>query len=211
MRSKKLDNFKVWRDEQKRQGLIKKDYQPLERDGDLAELIGVILGDGHIGKHPRCESLRITGTFTNLGFTERYARLVENVFGKKPAVAKVKATNATIITIYEKHISERLEIPSGSRANIIYQLPGWIREDRDHVIRLLRGLYEAEGCLAHHEPTYTHKLIFTNANQSLLDLVYNEVKQLGFHPHVTYRNIQISRKKEVQNLADLLQFRHYGP
>ena len=209
MRVRKLDNFKIWRDEAKRNGLIKSHYPRLTHNGDLAELIGVVLGDGHIGKHDRCESLRITGTYTNEGFTERYRSMVEKVFGKKPSVAKVTKANACIITIYEKNISIRLGIPSGSRANIIYSLPSWIRKSRAYRIGFLRGLYEAEGTLCHHIPTYTHKLIFKNANRSLLGLVLSEVQALGFHPHASYRMVQVSKREEVQNLADLLQFRRY--
>lgn len=61
MRRKKLDNFKKWRDEMKKQGKIKSTYPALIHSSELAELIGVIHGDGHIGKLPRTESLRIVG------------------------------------------------------------------------------------------------------------------------------------------------------
>ncbi|MDQ1299519.1 MAG: hypothetical protein QG636_187 [Patescibacteria group bacterium] len=210
MRAKKLDNFKAWRDEQKRLGYIKSEYKSIEKNGDFAELIGVILGDGHIGKHPRCESLRITGNFSSVGFTERYTAMVERVFSKEPFVTKVKATNAVTITIYEKNISSRLGIPCGSRAHLNYVLPAWIEKSKRYRIRFLRGLYEAEGCVAHHEATYTHKLFFTNRNPVLLEIVFNLVQGLGFHPHRSRYDIQVSRKEEVQNLADLLEFRHYA-
>lgn len=209
MRRKRIDNFKVWRDEMKRQGLIKSRYPALKQNGDLAELIGVILGDGHIGKFPRCESLRIVGNFDNQGFIRRYAHFVEKIFKKSPTVAKVNGSKATTITIYEREISKRLEISHGSRAKLQYVLPAWIKNHRSYLIRFLRGLYEAEGSVSHHLPTYTHKMIFSNRNQHLLDLVAREVRELGFKVNVSAYKVQVSRRNEVQKLENLLQFRRY--
>lgn len=210
MRRKGLDNFKRWRDRMKAKGEIKTEYPELKQNGDLAELVGVVLGDGHICKFPRCESLRVTGTSTNVGFVGRYAKLIEHVFHKRPAVIPRKSSNATDITIYEKNISKRLGIPCGARRYHRYRVPRWISSNRGNKIRFLRGLYEAEGSLSFHPGTYTHKFIFSGANEHLLKAVFRLVKSLGFNPHCSKCKIQISRKDEVQKLANLLQFRHYG-
>lgn len=209
MRTRKLDNFRQWRDAQKQKGLIKSEYPPLRRNGDLAELIGCVLGDGHIHKHERCDSLRITGNYSNKGFTRHYANLISKVFDKEPTVKKVRATNAVTITIYERHISKRLRIPHGDRGNLNYQLPTWIKRSKQFKIRFLRGLYEAEGSECHHPPTSTHKLFFANRNPALLTLVANLVQELGFRTNTYRYNVQVSRQLEVQNLANLLEFRHY--
>jgi hypothetical protein len=210
MKDRGLDNFKAWREQAKREGKIKSEYLDFERNGDLAELLGVVLGDGHICKHERCESLRITGDSHKPEFIYHYAVLIEKIFQKTPTIANVKMTNAMTVTIYEKHISTRLGIPAGSRHALDYILPEWISVNRAYRIRFLRGLYEAEGNLSYHAGTYTHKFQFGNINVSLLDIVHNLVIGLGFHPHRSPKQIQVSRKAEVQKLADLLQFRNYG-
>ena len=209
MKERGLDNFRAWRDQMKAEGKIKSSYEPLEQCGDLAELIGVVLGDGHIYRHDRCESLRITGDSQKLGFVNYTADLVERIFKRTPTVRKVTASNAMTVTIYEKQISQRLGIPVGSRSQLNYQLPEWISANQEYQIHFLRGLYEAEGTLAFHAGTYTHKFIFSNANEFLLNLVMDLVAGLGYHPHYSYRKIQVSKKAEVQKLADLLQFRSY--
>jgi len=209
MKRRRIDNFAAWRMRAKKEGLMKDSYPALVQDGDLAELIGVVLGDGHIGRFPRCDSLRITANGDNVGFVQRYAYLVDKVFDRKPAVARVKKSKAVTITIYERHISKRLEIPHGSRHDLQYAVPTWIRRDTGHICRFLRGLYEAEGNYNVHLPTYTHKLQFANTNQSLLRIVFTLVRKLGFHPHMSARQVQVSRKEEVQNLKNLIEFRRY--
>ena len=209
MKRKKIDNFKAWRDRMRKSGKIKSEYPELIKNGDLAELIGVVLGDGHIGTFPRSECLRITGNSNNPRFISRYAMLLEKVFGKKATVARVKASKATTITIYEKHISRRLKIPAGDRKDIYAPVPRWILKEREFMIRYLRGLYEAEGSYGVHLPTYTHKFSFSNTNQALLNNVVKLLKVLGFSPHSDSLRVQISKKAEVERAVELLEFRKY--
>ena len=84
MKLRKTNNFKVWMDKMKAEGKIKSEYLPLKKDGDLAELMGVVLGDGHIWRYERTEELSIFSNANNPGFIKRYARLLEKVFDKKP-------------------------------------------------------------------------------------------------------------------------------
>lgn len=209
MKHKKIDNFRTWRKRMQAKGSIKSKYNNFKKDGDLAELTGVILGDGSITKFPRTESLRIVSNASNAGFVHRYTLLVEKVFGKTPHVAKRTTSNAINITIYECHISDRIGIPTGAKGNLRKVLPKWIRDDKKFLIRYLRGLYEAEGSYCVHEQTYTHKLLFSNTNPALLGAVYTSLKRLGFHPHQSSNKIQVSKKAEVQKLIHLLQFRRY--
>lgn len=209
MRAKKIDNFARWRSQAKKDGVIRGEYPAFKKDGDLAELIGVVLGDGHIGLFPRTESLRIVGNAFNTGFIKRYARLVEKIFDQKPYVKKRNDSNAVDIRIYQKYISGRLGIPSGSRKDHTYCVPAWLLANREYVVRYLRGLYEAEGCFSVHRPTHTHKFIFANRNQSMLRTVHELWERLGFHPHVTTYNVQISKKEEVYRAKELIRFRKY--
>ena len=193
----------------KRIGRIESNYPSLKQKGDLAELIGVVLGDGYIGKFPRTEVLTILSNSNNKGFIDRYALLVAKVFKKKPAVSKRKNSNCVEIKIYQKKISERLDIPSGSKAKLQKKIPSWILQNKNYLKRYLRGLYEAEGSFCIHKPTYTYKFLFSNKNNSLLENVYKGLNILGFHPHKSKYQIQVSRKEEVYRLKELIGFRQY--
>ena len=209
MKRKKIDNFASWRRKSIESGKIIVVFPPLKRDGNLAELIGVLLGDGHLQKFPRTERLLIFSNSNNPCFIRRYTNLVERLFKKKTYVYKQSGQNCTRISLYQKCISERLGIPTGARGAISITVPEWILENRDYVVRYLRGLYEAEGSLSHHEPTYTHKLNFSNLNATMLENVYELMVSLGFHPSRDAKRVQISRKDEVRRAAELLQFRKY--
>ncbi len=209
MKAKKLDNFKVWRDRMKAEGKIKSEYLSFEKDGDLAELIGVVLGDGHIRAYPRSEELSIFSNSNNAGFVSRYSALLEKIFSKKPAIKQHSGKNCIRIRIYQKYISDRLGVPFSPRANLKILIPGWIISRKKYIVRYLRGLYEAEGSHSVHKATCTYKVQFSNRNVSMLENVFNLVSKLGFHPHKSKYMIQLSKKKEVFEFLELIQFRKY--
>ena len=153
--------------------------------------------------------MRIVGNSKHIGFVRRYTKLVEKVIGKKSHVAKRKNSYGTNITLYEKHLSTRLGIPTGSKKEIKWMIPKWVLSNEEYVCRYLRGLYETDGSTSVHLETYTHKFMFSNKNESLLCIVFNLMQRLGFHPHRSKYMIQISRKEEVQKAKNLLQFRRY--
>ena len=191
-------------------GMIKNKYPALKKDGDLAELIGVILGDGHIRKYPRTEELSIFSNANNPGFIKRYSRLIEIVFGKKPKIGFHSNKKSCVrIRIYEKHIADRLHIPISPKMRKKIPFHRWISSSRKFMIRYLRGLYEAEGSFCVHRPTSTYKLFFSNINTSLLHIVSLSLKRLGFFHNLSGFRVQVSRKKEVYKLKKLLGFREY--
>lgn len=204
----KIDNFKNWRLQQITAGKFHDSAKELEKTRDLAELIGVILGDGNIHKFPRTEALTIACNSNNPGLINRYADLVHKIFLKKPSINKT-LTNCIKIRIYQKFISTRLGIPTGARGKLKIEIPHWILKNEENLISYLRGLYEAEGSFCVHLPTYTYKFLFANRNESLLDNVYDGLKILGFHPHRSKDQIQISRKEEVYRAKELIKFRQY--
>ena len=193
----------------KTQGKIVSEYPSLKRNGDLAELIGVVLGDGHIRKYPRTDELSIFSNSANQGFVTRYSRLVKNIFDKKPTETVHSGKNCIRIRIYQKYIQNRLNIPYSPRGSLNISVPDWILNDNYLIVRYLRGLYEAEGSHSVHEATSTYKMLFSNRNESMLKNVDMLVKRLGFHPHRSKDKVQISRKEEVSEFIKLIEFRKY--
>ena len=204
-----IDNFAHWREAARKRGILKSTYQKLRKNTDLAELLGVVYGDGNIEKFPRTERLVIAANSKNTGFVRRYASLVERIFNKEPRLVESKIANCTRISIYEKYISKRLGIPSGNKSQLTVRVPSWIRRRREYLIAFLRGLYEAEGSLCVHRPTSTYKLLFSNKNKSLLNLVFDGLIMLGFHPHRGGYMVQLSRREEVYRCAETIGFRRY--
>lgn len=210
IKRKKIDNFAKWRMWARTKGIVKTEYPIFKKDGDFAELIGVVYGDGNIGKFPRSERLVIASNSNNKGFIGHYSCLVKKIFNKETTNMKSPNSNCVRISIYENKISERLGIPAGDRSNLKITMPSWIKNDHEILKRFLRGLFEAEGSFCVHKPTSTYKLLFSNRNPSLLNLVFRGLIMLGFHPNLSGYKVQISRREEVYRCIETIQFRKYS-
>src|SRR5687768_5297305 len=106
MKSKRIDNFRRWRVSMIQTGKMGGQTE-LVKNGDLAELIGMTLGDGSIHKYDRTEGLRIVLPTDKPNLIVRYAKLIEIVFDKKPSVIKRKVSNCADVRLYQKNISKR--------------------------------------------------------------------------------------------------------
>lgn len=209
-RKKHIDNFKNWRDKMRKLGKIPNGYPEFSRNEQLAELIGVVLGDGNISRFPRTERIIIVGNSNNPGFIFRYSYIVEKIFNKKPVVSKIRGANCIRISLYQKFISKRLGIPTGDRKEIVYKLPIWIKNNKVFLISFLKGLFEAEASLSIHLKTYTYNFQFSNLNKSLLNVVKEGLISLGFNPEIRNISIRLRKKHEVGLFKDLIKFRDYN-
>lgn len=210
MKKKHLDNFKEWRDRMKEIGKIPKDYPKFKPSEDLAEFIGVILGDGNISRFPRTERLLLVGNANNPGFINHYAYISTKLFKKAPTIMKAKYANALRLSIYQKHISDRLVIPVGDRSKLQIKIPNWIWKSKHYIIKLLKGFFEAEGSLSIHLPTCTYNFQFKNTNTSLLATVKKGLILLGYHPEIRTNSIRLRKKAEVEKFKKIIQFRKYN-
>ncbi len=209
-RAKRIDNFARWRSTQRRLGTIPDTQAPLAKNEQLAFLIGMTLGDGHLEAFPRSERLRIVlGTDKPL-LWQHTARVVRNVFSKEPWVHRRKQAACVEISLYQTRLSERLGVPTGDRRRRPVRLPAWIRSDRQYLIACLKGLFEAEGSCSVHAPTYTYNLSFSNSNPALLDEVEWALRSLGFHPERRSLAVRLRRKQEALCFIELIGFRSYN-
>lgn len=206
MRRKKIDNFKSWREKMVLDGKIKVQFDPFKKSDELAELFGVVLGDGNISVFPRCERLIISANGNNKYFIERYSSLVKKIFDKNPSVTQA-GPNCIRISIYENKISSRLSIPVGNRKDLDITIPAWIKKRKQYIVACLKGLFEAEGSLSIHLPTYTYNFQFSNYNTSILNFVENSLLDLGFHPERREIAVRLRRKSEVRHFEKMISFK----
>ena len=206
---KKLDNFAKWRENARKIGRIPLSYPPLKKDEGLACLIGLALGDGHIDKFPRTDKFTLSLGTDKPDLINFSIDLIMRVFNKQPSINKPIDVNMVRLSLYQKYISKRLGIPFGNRGNLNISIPPWINRSNKYLLAYLRGLYEAEGSLSIHLPTYTYNFAFSNSNLSLLKNVEISLKRFGFHPEIRPKAIRLRRQNEVKYFKDLINFRSY--
>ena len=89
----------------------------------LAELTGVILGDGHL--HKKQNLLTITGSLEDFHYYQKVAGMIFGLFNKKPNIRRRNDRNSFYIMIYSKEMIELFsDLPSAIENRLdSYPLP----------------------------------------------------------------------------------------
>lgn len=209
MKKRKIDNFKKWREKMKRLGKIKSRHPPLPKNKEVAELIGLVLGDGNLYRHKRTEKLTISFNTKYPKIIKRGQYLIRKTFQKKPTGSQSKIMNCARMWIYERNISNRLGIPCGAKKNHRLKIPKWIWKSKRLLKACLVGLFNAEGSYSVHKSTYTYNLQFSNTNKSLLQDVHRALKMLKYNPNLRKNGVRLRRKKEIKKFLKEINFQEY--
>ncbi|MFA5314586.1 MAG: LAGLIDADG family homing endonuclease [Candidatus Omnitrophota bacterium] len=184
-------------------------YKRLSKNGNLAELIGIVLGDGNLYRHPRTENLRIICHSKDIAYIKHIQRLVVRVFNKAASSHKRRHKKAVNINLYQQQISARLGIPVGNKIKNNVGIPEWIFSKRKFMTRCLKGLFETDGCFQEDRSNYAQYIEFKNYCRRLLEDVYRVLLGLGYNPQTGKNYVRLARRKEVDGFIKLIGFRQH--
>jgi len=216
---KKEDNWGRAKGGQNSKGNTKNFIEPQENE-ELAELFGIILGDGHvektmIGKKIRVYSIDIAGDSRDdkIYIKNYVSNLFSKLFNEKGKIRFSKNANGIHIAVYGKKIVEfvnRKGIMSGNKKNNNQKIPDWILNNRDYLKACLRGLIDADGCVYYisKKTNRNLRISFTSCIPKLMEDVRNSFISLGFHPSKILREkeIYLSSKIDVNKFLDEIGF-----
>ena len=114
---------------------------------EIAELLGIILGDGNISK--KGYKLTISGNTEDLLYHEtRVIPLIKKYFDVKPKVYKLKNKNSINTEFYSKSLINlllRLGLQKGRKENL--KIPSIVHNNLDTYRYFLRGLFDTDGTI----------------------------------------------------------------
>lgn len=203
MASRNQFNFSSWLEEKRKIG-----SRYLVKSEDLAELIGVMLGDGCIEKFPRTERLYVSFNSKDNSYIKHVATLLKKIFQKEPSLYRSKAENSVRLSLYQNNLSERLEIPTGNKIKNDVKVPKWIKGSKAFTRKCLKGLFETDGSFVIDSKNYTYVIEFKNKCSRLLTDVCDMLNNLGFHPQKGKTYVRMARKAEVNNFISFINFRN---
>lgn len=183
-------------------------FGPTVHSPELAEFIGILLGDGHIGK----EQWSIT---LNAKADRKYAafvyQLVQSLFHFKPAKYVRHDYNVVVIQgsgIRSIQYLTGLGLQIGNKVKLQVGVPEWIKNYSPYRIACLRGLIDTDGGIFNHSyrvngKLYTYrKLSFVNRSMPLLRFTHETLLNLGFTPKmidkVANKRVWLYNQNEVK-------------
>lgn len=184
-----------------------------KKDSDLAELCGVLIGDGGLTKY----QVKITlNCDTDNLYSIFITKLLKKLFHIDPKLYKVKnskALNVCISRIDLVLFLTTLGIKFGNKLKQELSMPEWIRKSKKYTIACIRGMVDTDGCVIHETHTIKgkkyryYRLNFSSASPKLINQTKLALEELGFHPKIRNKG----RAVQLENIAEICDyFRRVG-
>ncbi len=203
-------------------GTLKEIAYPKESK-ELAELIGIILGDGNIhvfqGKSTS-HMVRIAGDSNkDRDYLLNHVKpLFETLFKIECKIHKHKSFNALYIIINSKKVVEFLldkGLVAGNKIKQGVGIPYWIKKKKSWYAACIRGLMDTDGSLYLLKPHWPNimQICFTNRNLVLLNEVKEGLEILDIRcSKICYKTntpkIYVTQKKAVRKFYKVVSFRN---
>lgn len=177
-----------------------------KRSVELAEFIGIMMGDGGISKYQISVTLH---HIDDLEYASFVADLIKKLFKISPSIYHSPQHSVNDIVVSRKELVEHLHelgLPIGNKVKQQFDIPEWIKNNRTFSTACLRGLVDTDGSVFTHRyrvkgTQYAYKkLSFSSASTPLLQSVHAILRKLGIHSKLRERDIR------VESVTDMKQY-----
>ncbi len=205
---------KKWREWWEREGKYRSDlitapksFLKPKYSKELAEFVGIIMGDGGITKNQVTVSLNSRDDKEYAYFIkELIARLfnvpVSITYPKDQLSLRLLVSRVGLVNFCR----DRLGLKVGNKLKQNLDVPEWVKKKKSFKLFYMRGLMDTDGCIFNEchkigNKKYCYpKMSFVSASQYLLSSVHTILKELGFAAVIRgNRSVQLERRQDVIN------------
>lgn len=176
---------------------------------ELAEVIGIVLGDGNILRLKRCQRLVVSCDRKYPDRTAEIKNLIYKIFKKEPKIYRRSTGNCDDVCLYMQNIDKALGLKAGNKIRNKIKIPNWILEKRKFLVRCLKGLFETDGNYSENKKFYVQFIEFENRCPELRSSVYKAIKSLGYNPQLGNRYVRLARQEEVVDFVKRIKYFKY--
>ena len=181
-----------------------------KQSAKLAELVGIIPGDGSIGDY------QITVTLNNITekeYTNYVSGLFKELFDLTPSYCVRQEMNTITIVVSSVMAIKHLGFYGLTKGNKIIRqvdIPDWIVKNDSYLKLCLRGLFDTDGCVYQDKHKYKDKIYlsmgiyFTSYSVKLLNSYFVALKKFNFRPTISSRSVRLRRINDVNNFFKII-------
>lgn len=192
--------------------ILRKNFSFPQKSNELAELVGIILGDGGITDWQLKISLNKE---TEPEYVEFVAELIDFLFKESPQKYYYGGRGQKVCVLCLGGVSlieflERIGLKIGNKVLLQVGVPKWIMKNRNYSIASLRGLVDTDGCIYSHKhttkgfPCFNYGLTLTNHSKPLLNFAHAVLSKEGFASKIKEHSVYLYRQEEVIKYFDII-------
>jgi len=179
-----------------------------QKNEELAEFVGIMLGDGGITKRQVIVTLN---SKTDRAYSIFVKKLMERLFKIKPSVFYEKEESTVDIYISRTRLvsfCKSIGLKVGNKLKQGLDIPEWIKGNKELEISCIRGLMDTDGCFYNECHKINNKkycyprLSLVSHSCQLLDSVFEILQKLGFSPKIrNKRSVQLEELKIYSDIS----------
>lgn len=188
--------------------LRRKEIKKPKYSSQLAEFVGIMLGDGHLGQW---QAVIAFNTSTDAAYMRFVCQLIEHLFAIQPFLKDRK--DHSIIGISSIELIEYLGsigLVSGNKVVNQVEVPSWVFNDKEYMKACIRGLIDTDGNIArknYHARTLAMQISFSNKSLPLLQSARRILAELDFTPtRISGPQVHLTRRKDVERYVCQIGF-----
>lgn len=177
----------------------------------LAELMGIIYGDGAIGNP--WQIVVSLNSITDAEYAKYVSSLMVQLFGLEPRIRKRPNQNTLVVVLTSITAVDFLVEKGAVRGNKLINtegVPSWILTNQDYERLFVRGIVDTDGCIYFHTHFVKGKkyvnigLCFTNYLPKLILEISSILERFQIRTHISDkgRRIYLYRKKDVEKYLE---------
>lgn len=167
---------------------------PKNYSGELAEFIGIMLGDGHLSHY----QFIITLGTKELAYAEHVVKLVQKVFGAKPKIG-FRKTGAKDVYLGSVALAAWFKKEGLVYNKVLSQVavPKWIFDKKEYMQCFLRGFFDTDGSV--YKLHFGSQISFTNKSLPLLRATHRILALLDYKlSSISGYKIYLTRQKSIR-------------
>lgn len=189
---------------------------------ELAELFGIIFGDGGINNN--WQIVISLNSDLDLEYSRHVTRILKKLFKIRIYTRKRPNQNTLVLVCSSTNLVDFLVKKGAVRGNKVAQqidVPKWISNNPEYEKLFVRGLVDTDGCLFIHKHNIKNKtynnigFCFTNHSKKLVISIAKILDKFGIKPNITDkgRRIYLYSSKKVKSYLNIFSssnIRIYG-
>lgn len=169
----------------------------------LAELIGILMGDGGIQNSQATITLNKE---TDKQYVGRITRLFRDLFHLKSTISERENRNTYETIVSSKNLIEyliKLGLKKGDKIKQQIDIPDWIKRDKKLKMACLRGLIDTDGSFyidlhkIKNKYYFNPGIDFSTHSLPLFFSVKKILKELNYHPTGEKEHVRLRRESEI--------------
>ncbi|MDD5147448.1 MAG: LAGLIDADG family homing endonuclease [Candidatus Daviesbacteria bacterium] len=180
---------------------------------DLAEFVGIMLGDGGMSQNQISVTLGYT---TDRKYVPYIRKLIGRLFQAKTSTYRAKRKDVIRIRASGVNLVKNLlalGLVQGNKIKQQFDIPVWIQQSDDYIRSCVRGLIDTDGCV--HRKVRKERngfeyrsigITFCSASKPLQKSFMQLLDKLGFKPAISGRTIYLCGEKQIKRYINEIGF-----